>query len=176
MESSLCWGVLSVLAAEILQVRLERLVFFIAGIGQRQFGPDCGCALCRRYRYLRARRLGRAQHCNCLGKDERRFRATAAGSGGTQRGIYSTAGSAHEGKKAEVEQQKAEQREELSKEIAQLRAVIEKEKQERRWLAPNFSARIERDVTALQAKPEQEQNGLYDRLKQLKSRTEPAQS
>ena len=72
-------------------------------------------------------------------------------------------------KKAEVEQQRAEQREELSREIAQLRAVIEKEKQERELARAQFSARVERDLAALQAKLELEQNGLYDKLKQLKA-------
>ena len=169
LESSLCWGVLSVLAAEILQVRLERLVFLLPESASVSLALTVAALFAADTVISVRDAWGVRNIVIALEKMKGDLEQLQQEVEERSEEFIQLLEARMKAKKAEVEQQKAEQREELSKEIAQLRAVIEKEKQERELARAQFSARIERDVTALQAKLEQEQNGLYDKLKQLKA-------
>lgn len=169
LESSLCWGLLSLLAAEILQVRLERLVFLLPESASVSLALTV-TALFAADTVISVRDAWGVRNIvialeGIKGDLEQLQQEVEARS----EEFVQLLETRLKAKKAEVERLKAEQREDLAREIAQLRVVIEKEKQERELARAHFSARVERDVAALQAKLEQEQEGLYDKLRQLKA-------
>lgn len=174
LESSLCWGALSVLAAELLQVKLETLVFALPASASvvlaltvaAVFGADTVISVRDAW--------GVRNIVIALEKMKADLEQLQQEVEDRSEEFIQLMEVRIKAKKDEVEQLKAEQREELSREIAQLRSTIEKEKQERELARAQFSARIERDVTAWQARLEQElaQSDLYEKLRQARAEQE----
>jgi len=168
LESSLCWGVLSVLAAELLQTHIEAAVFslseqlaiFLAMGGTILFCIDT---------LVSARDAwGVRNMVIALEKLKAEVEALQQELEARSEEFVQQMEQRLQEKKAELTQLRVEQQEELVREIDQLRRVIETERQERELARARFAARVERDITALQLRIEQERSAFYEKLQQYK--------
>ncbi|MGM9525304.1 MAG: hypothetical protein ACI3U1_03445 [Peptococcaceae bacterium] len=168
LESSLCWGVLSVVAAELLQVRMEQLVLPLP----QQLSVGLACVLsavfCTDTVVSVRDAWGVRNLVIALEKMKADLEQLQLDVEERSEEFIHLLEERLTAKKAELEQFSQERREDLAQEITQLRIAIEKEKQERELARAQFSVRIERDVMALQMKLEQEREGFYEKLQQAR--------
>lgn len=168
LESSLCWGVLSVFAAEVLQVQIENMVFLVPESIAMLLASIFVVLFC-------IDTIRSIQDAWSVRKIVVTLEKLKTNIEQLQQDVETRSEEFVQlleerinAKKAELEQLKTERTDELYKEIAQLRKAIEREKQERELAQAQFSARIERDILALQLKLEQEKDSLYEKLQQIK--------
>lgn len=172
LESSLCWGVLSVIAAEVLQVRMEHLVLQLP----QQLSIGLACSLttifCADTVVSVRDAWGVRNLVIALEKMKADLEQLQLEIEERSEEFILLMEDRLMAKKEELEQLSQERREELAQEIAQLRCAIEKEKQELELARAQLSARIERDVTVMQQKLEAEREEFYEKLQQLRREQE----
>lgn len=176
LESSLCWGVLSVIAAELLQSRLESVVFAVPQSMAVALAVGIGIVFCvdtvvsvRDAWGVRNIVIGLEKMKGDLEQLQQDLEDRSEEFVQFLEKRMKTKKLELEHLLDELEQRRSEQKEQLTQEIAQLRLEIEKEKKEREAAKMQLSARIERDINGLQERMEQEREELYDKLRQAKA-------
>lgn len=176
LESSLCWGFLSVIAAEVLQVRLEQMVALIPSTAATILALTLLLLFCTDT--VVSVRDAWGVRAIVIAMEKMRAELDRLQEDLEERSeeFVQMLEERAKAKKAELdaikdelELMRTEQREQLAQEIAQLRGAIEKEQRERELARAQFAARVERDVIALQQKLELEQSGLYEKLQQVRA-------
>lgn len=164
LQNAVCWGLLSLLAAEVLQVKLEELVF------QLPLGVDTLMALlgvllfvCDTVVSVRDA-WGVRNMVLAMGKMKEDLEALYQDVETRSEEFIRQHEDAILARKTELDLDESVQRERLTREIAQLQKAIEKERRERELARAQFTLRVERDVAALQQKLEVEQKEFYDTL------------
>lgn len=176
LESSICWGFLSVIAAEVLQVRLEQLVALVPSITAMVLAIVLLVLFCtdtvvsvREAWGVRAIVIAMEKMRAELDRLQEELEERSEEFVQLLEDRAKAKKAELDAIKDELELLRAEQREQLAQEIAQLRSIIEKEQRERELARAQFAARVERDVIALQQKLELEQSGLYEKLQQVRA-------
>lgn len=166
LESSLCWGLLSVVAAEVLQVRLEWLVFqlpqtltlLLASMVTIVFSIDTVFSVRDAWGLRNVIMALEKVKCD-LEQLQQEVEAHSEE-------FVQLLEARIQAKKEELEQHNQERRAQLEQEVFQLRTAIEVEKQERELARARLSARIERDVVALKTRLRQEKTEFYEKLQE----------
>lgn len=176
LESSLCWGVLSVFAAEVLQARLEQIVALLPSVTATTLAGTVLVLFCADTIVSVRDAWGVRAIVIAMEKMKAELDRLQVELEERSEEFVQQLEERAKAKKAELdaikdelEQMRTEQRQQLVQEIAQLRSTIEKEQRARELAKAQFAARMERDVTALQQKMEQEQAGLYEKLQQVRA-------
>ena len=162
LESSLCWGVMSVLAAEILQVHMEKYVFAIpdrilmtaVSLFSAIFIVDTVTSVRDAW--------GVRNIVVALEKIKKELDQLQDNLEAHSEEFVGLLEERIAAKKKEIEDYKEDRAEQLAYEIKLLKLAIEQEKEEREEAKAAFSARLQHDIHALHSHVNEQKMGLYE--------------